>query len=143
MYPLYRAGGHLSIEQPGGSDPLGAPSWSLSDGVFGDVPSPTESDRTSATSSDPTWVVTNEPAIRQVFGADQAGNLQFVLACGCPPEVPEDLHDSLVVLSETIYWANYMFLMCSGPEPRMTAGLEKEFRQELPVGVVTFICASS
>ena len=64
----------------------------------------------------------------------QAGNLQFVPTYGRPPEFSDALHETLVALSQAIYWANYLFLMCGGPEPRATAKLEKEFRQELPVG---------
>jgi hypothetical protein len=64
----------------------------------------------------------------------QAGNLQFVPTYGRPPEFSDDLHETLVALSQLIYWANYLFLMCGGPEPRATAKLEKEFRHELPVG---------
>ena len=63
-----------------------------------------------------------------------AGNMQFVPTYGRPPEFSEELHETLVALSQTIYWANYLFLMCGGPEPRATAKLEKEFRQDLPVG---------
>ena len=63
----------------------------------------------------------------------KAGNVQFVPTCGRPPEFSEDLHETLATLSQTIYWANYMFLMRGGPEPRATAKLEWEFRQELPV----------
>jgi len=69
----------------------------------------------------------------------KAGNLQFVPTFGRPPEFSEDLHETLVALSQTVYWENYMFLMCSGPEPHTTAKLEKEFRQELPVGEFTSI----
>jgi hypothetical protein len=69
----------------------------------------------------------------------KAGNLQFVPTCGRPPEFSEDLHEILVPLSQTIYWANYMFLMRGGPEPRATAELEKEFRQDLPVCDITSI----
>jgi hypothetical protein len=69
----------------------------------------------------------------------KAGNLQFVPTCGRPPEFSEDLHETLVALSQTIYWANYLFLMCGGPEPHATAELEKEFRRELPVGEITSI----
>jgi hypothetical protein len=64
----------------------------------------------------------------------QAGNLQFVPTYGRPPEFSDDLHETLVALSQLIYWVNYLFMMCGGPEPRATAKLEKEFRQELPVG---------
>jgi len=68
----------------------------------------------------------------------KAGNLQFIPACGRLPELSEDLHETLVALSQTIYWANYLFLMRNGPEPHATAKLEKEFRQELPVGSLIF-----
>jgi hypothetical protein len=64
----------------------------------------------------------------------QAGNLRFVPTYGRPPEFSDELHEILVALSQLIYWANYLFLMCGGPEPRATATFEKEFRQELPVG---------
>ncbi|KAF9642098.1 hypothetical protein BDM02DRAFT_3193922 [Thelephora ganbajun] len=62
----------------------------------------------------------------------KAGDLQFVPTCGRPPEFSEDLHETLAALSQTIYWANYFFLMRGGPEPRATAKLEMEFRRELP-----------
>ena len=74
--------------------------------------------------------------IQKCSGFVQAGNLQFVPTYGRPPEFSDDLHEILVALSQIIYWANYLFLMCGGPEPHATAGLEKEFRQELPVGDV-------
>ena len=63
----------------------------------------------------------------------KAGGLRFVPVCGRPPQFSEELHETLAALSQTIYWANYLFLVCGGPEPRVTAKLEKEFRQELPV----------
>jgi hypothetical protein len=72
--------------------------------------------------------------IQKFCGFVQAGNLQFVPTYGRPPEFSDDLHEILVALSQTVYWANYMFLMRGGPEPHATAKLEKEFRQELPVG---------
>ena len=64
----------------------------------------------------------------------KAGGLRFVPTCGRPPEFSEELHEILAALSQTIYWANSLFLVCGGPEPRATAKLEMEFRQELPVG---------
>ena len=63
----------------------------------------------------------------------KVGKLSFIPTCGRLPELSEDLHETLVALSQTIYWSNYLFLMCGGPEPHATAQLEKEFRQELPV----------
>jgi len=62
------------------------------------------------------------------------GNLRFIPTCGPPPEFSEGLHKAMVPLSQIIYWANYMFLTHRGPEPSATADLEREFRQELPVG---------
>jgi len=75
--------------------------------------------------------------IQKSYDAINAGNLQFVPKGGPPPEFSEDLHEILVALSQTIYWSNYLFLTHGGPEPRATARLEKEFRQELPVGDIT------
>lgn len=69
----------------------------------------------------------------------KAGNLRFVPTCGRPPEFSEELHETLANLSQVVYWANYLYLMQGGPEPRATADLEKEFRQELPVGGLTYI----
>ena len=63
----------------------------------------------------------------------KAGHLQFVPTHGRPPEYSEELHETLAILSQAIYWANYSFLVCGGPEPHATAKLEKEFRRELPV----------
>jgi hypothetical protein len=73
----------------------------------------------------------------------RAGNIQLVPTHGRPPEFSEDFHEISVALSQTIYWANYLFLMRGGPEPHVTARLEKEFRQELPVGDGASTCASS
>ena len=75
--------------------------------------------------------------IRKSCDFIKAGNLQFVPTYGRPPEFSEDLHEILVALSQTVYWANYLFLMFGGPEPHATTELEKEFRQELPVGGLT------
>ena len=69
----------------------------------------------------------------------KAGNLRFVPTYGPLPEFSEDLHKNLVSLSQTIYWANYMFLMYRGPNPGATTDLEQEFRRELPVGDITSI----
>ena len=63
----------------------------------------------------------------------KAGNLQFIPTYGCPPAFSEELHETLAVLSQAIYWVNYSFLVCGGPEPYATAKLENEFRRELPV----------
>jgi len=67
----------------------------------------------------------------------RAGDLRLIPTCGCPPKFSEELHETLAALSQTIYWANFLFLMCDGPEPHATTELEKEFRWELPVGEIT------
>ena len=77
--------------------------------------------------------------IQKSYDFIKVGNVQFVPTYGRPPEFSEDLHETLVALLQTIYWTNYLFLACGGPEPRATAGLEKEFREELPVGGVASI----
>ena len=77
--------------------------------------------------------------VQKSCDAIKMGNLRFVPTHGRPPEFSEDLHEALANLSQTIYWANYLFLMRDGPEPRATLDLEKEFRQELPVGGATSI----
>lgn len=64
------------------------------------------------------------------------GDLQFVPTSGQAPMFSEDLHEILAALSQTIYWANYLFLLCGGPPPRATAELETEFRRYLPVSKV-------
>ena len=81
--------------------------------------------------------------IRKCCDFARAGNIQFVPTHGPPPEFSEDFHEICVALSQTIYWANYLFLMRGGPEPRVTADLEKEFRQELSVCNIASIRASS
>ena len=62
-----------------------------------------------------------------------ASKLQFLPAAGRPPELTEDTLERLAVLSQNIYFENYMFLAVDGTEPVMTARIEKEFRNELQV----------
>ena len=79
--------------------------------------------------------------IQKSYEFIKKGNLQFIPACGPLPRFSEDLHEILAALSQTIYWANYLLLMCGGPEPCATAKLEAEFRQDLPVGnAVSILC---
>lgn len=77
--------------------------------------------------------------IRKSYDFIKAGNLRFIPTCGRPPKFSEDLHETLAALSQTVYLANYLFLMCGGPEPHAIAGLEREFRQELPVCAFTSV----
>ena len=59
--------------------------------------------------------------------------LQFIPTYGRPPEFSEDLHEKLSVLSQAIYFENFLFLTCGGAEPTMTTRIEKEFRHRLQV----------
>jgi len=61
-------------------------------------------------------------------------NLRFIPTCGRPPAYSEEIRERSAVLSQVIYYENYLFLACGGPEPELTARIEKEFRYELQVG---------
>ena len=74
------------------------------------------------------------PYLRKSCEAINAGGLQFVPTYGKPPVFSEPLHEKLSVLSQAIYFENFLFLACGGAEPTMTARIEKEFRCQLPVG---------
>ena len=73
------------------------------------------------------------PYIERACTAVDAAGLQFIPTYGQPPEYSEDLHEKLSVLSQIIYFENFLFLTCGGAEPRMTARIEKEFRHRLQV----------
>ena len=63
---------------------------------------------------------------------DTAG-LRFIPTYGRPPGFSEDLHEKLALLSQAMYFENFIFLTCGGAEPTMTAKIEKEFRNQLQV----------
>ena len=73
------------------------------------------------------------PYMQKGCEAINTGGLKFLPMYGRPPEFSETLHERLSVLSQTIYFENFLFLTCGGAEPMMTAGIEKEFRCQLPV----------
>ena len=75
--------------------------------------------------------------IKKSCEAIDAGGLQFIPTYGRPPAYSEDLHEKLSVLSQIIYFENFWFLTSGGPEPTMTARIEKEFRHKLQVRPVT------
>ena len=64
-----------------------------------------------------------------------AAKLQFIPTVGRPPEFTEDVLERLAILSQNIYFENYMFLAVDGKEPKMTARIEEEFRYELPASL--------
>lgn len=62
-----------------------------------------------------------------------AAKLQFIPVTGRPPALTEDVIERLAILSQNIYFENYLFLAVDGQEPKMTVRIEKEFRHNLPV----------
>ena len=61
-------------------------------------------------------------------------NLQFIPTCGQPPAYSEEICERSAILSQAIYFENYLFLTCGGAEPKSTARIEREFRCDLQVG---------
>ena len=59
-----------------------------------------------------------------------AAKLQFIPTSGRPPALTEDILERLAILSQSIYFENYLFLVVDGKEPKMTTRIEKEFRRE-------------
>lgn len=65
--------------------------------------------------------------------AVETAGSRFIPIYGRPPLFSEELQEKLVVLSQIIYFENFLFLTWNGEEPAMTARIEKEFRHQLPV----------
>jgi hypothetical protein len=62
--------------------------------------------------------------------AINSGELRFISTLPASSEV---LQEKFSVLSQMIYFENFLFLACDGAEPTMTARIEKEFRCRLAV----------
>jgi len=73
------------------------------------------------------------PYIKKSCEAVTAAGLRFIPAYGRPPPLSADLHEKLSVLSQVIYFENFLFLTCGGAEPTMTTKIETEFRHQLQV----------
>lgn len=71
--------------------------------------------------------------IKKACEAVHSGGLRFVPTYGRPPAFSDELHEKLSVLSQIIYFENFIFLACGGAQPTMSARLEKEFRHKLYV----------
>ena len=65
------------------------------------------------------------------------GNLRFLPVYGRPPELSEQVREDAAVLSQTIYWVNYLYLALDGPGPARTVKIEREFRQDFQVRVIS------
>ena len=71
--------------------------------------------------------------IQKACEAIDTAGLQFIPTYGRPPAFSDELHEKLSVLSQIIYFENFLFLTCGGAEPTMTVKIEKEFRHRLQV----------
>jgi len=81
------------------------------------------------------WIQLSRQYLTKACIALNAASLRFTPATGRPPELTEDVKEELSVLSQIIYFENYLFLTVDGVEPKMTVRIEKEFRHELQVRV--------
>lgn len=80
--------------------------------------------------------------IRKSCEAVETAKLQFIPTYGQPPGFTDELHEKLSVLSQVIYFENFLFLACGGTEPTMTARIEMEFRHQLRVRPTTSLFTS-
>lgn len=71
--------------------------------------------------------------IKKACEAVNLGGLRFVPSYGRPPPFSDALHEKLSVLSQIIYFDNFWFLACGGPQPTLTAKIEEEFSHQLEV----------
>ena len=60
------------------------------------------------------------PYLQKSCKAINTAGLQFVPTCGRPPQISEELHEKLSVLSQAIYFENLLFLTRGGAIPVMT-----------------------
>ena len=80
------------------------------------------------------WIDFARRYIQKACHAINTAGLQFIPVYGQPPEYSEEVRERSTVLSQVIYFENYLFLAYGRPEPKLTARIEKEFRHELQVG---------
>ncbi|KAF9642932.1 hypothetical protein BDM02DRAFT_1798648 [Thelephora ganbajun] len=80
------------------------------------------------------WVDFARQYIQKACRIVDSTSLRFIPRYGQPPEYSEEVRERSTVLSQVIYFENYLFLTCGGSEPTLTARIEREFRHELQVG---------
>ena len=80
------------------------------------------------------WIDFARQYIQKACHAANAAGLQFIPKYGQSPEYSEQIREGSAVLSQIIYFENFLFLAYGGPEPSLTARIEREFRHELQVG---------
>jgi hypothetical protein len=69
-----------------------------------------------------------------------AAEMRFVPKYGHPPEYSDEVHEKSTVLSQLIWMESYLFLTCDGAKPKLTARIEEEFRNQLPVSLLGVVC---
>ena len=80
------------------------------------------------------WIEFARQYIQKACHVVNTASLQFIPTYGQPPEYSEQVRERSTVLSQVIYFENYLFLAYGGQKPELTAGIEKEFRHEFQVG---------
>jgi hypothetical protein len=79
------------------------------------------------------WVAFSCQYVQKTCRVIDSAKLRFIPTSGQPPEYSEELRQRSAVLSQVIYFENYLFLACGEPEPKFTIRIEKEYRHELQV----------
>ena len=87
------------------------------------------------------WVEYACQYIKKTCRVIDSAKLCFVPTDGRPPGYSEEVRQRTTVLSQAIYFENYLFLACGGPEPKLTARIEKEYRHELQVWDCFLACS--
>ncbi|KAF9643250.1 hypothetical protein BDM02DRAFT_3123697 [Thelephora ganbajun] len=77
------------------------------------------------------WFKLSRQYLTKACIALNAANLRFIPVIGRPPALTEDICERFAILSQIIYFENYMFFAVDGVEPKMTMRIEKEFRDEV------------
>ena len=88
------------------------------------------------------WFEFSRHCLTRACIAINAAKHQFIPTAGHPPVLTEDVLERLAILSQSIYFENYLFLAIDGIEPKMTARIEKEFRYQLQASS-RFLASSS
>lgn len=86
------------------------------------------------------WFEFSRQYLTKACLALNAAKLQFIPTIGRPPELSEEVLERLAILSQSIYFVNYMFLAVDGKEPASTGRIEGEFRHELPASLCVVHC---
>ena len=79
------------------------------------------------------WFEFSRQCLTRACLAINAAKLRFIPTTGRPQELTEEVLERFAILSQNVYFENYLYLAVDGKEPKMTARIEKEFRNELLV----------